>query len=153
MWHRIITDQIFRLGIFSHTTILVNEVTFPEDALTEDEKCALFFTISHTVNETARYDEDITHIFQRHRHRARAPPNPADPSISPINQTLNTSKPIQSQFLKPQPIVSQGNQPKPTPARAQTPAPPQESKQEFDDDKDESRFKRSEGQSNKSGQT
>ncbi len=77
MFHTRITDQIVLSA-----TILGNEVTFPEDALTEDEKCALFFTISHTVNETARYDEDITHTFQRVRHTARAPPNPADPSIS-----------------------------------------------------------------------
>ncbi len=147
MFHTRITDQIV-----PSATILGNEVTFPEDALTEDEKCALFFTISHTVNETARYDEDITHTFQRSRHLARAPPNPANPSISPINQTLNTSKPIQSEFLKPQPVVSKGNQSKPIPARVPSPAPPQESKKESDGDKDESRFKRSEGQSNKSGQ-
>jgi hypothetical protein len=147
MLHRRITDQIV-----PSETIIGSEVLFPEDALTEDEKCALFFTISHTINETARYDEDPTYTFQRVRHTARAPPNPMNPSISPINQTLNTSKPIQSDFLKPQPVMSQGNQPKPTPARIQPPAP-QESKQESDDDKDESRFKRSEGQSNKSGQT
>jgi hypothetical protein len=50
-----ITDQIVPSG---------NEVTFPEDALTEDEKCALFFTISHTINETARYDKDIKNIYR-----------------------------------------------------------------------------------------
>lgn len=35
---------------------------FPEQVLTEDEKCSLFYTISHTVNKTARYNYYLLHI-------------------------------------------------------------------------------------------
>jgi hypothetical protein len=59
MMHRRITDQIV-----PSATFIGNEVTFPEDALTEGEKCALFFTISHTINETARYDKDIKNTYR-----------------------------------------------------------------------------------------
>ena len=39
------------------TDVLLPEIStpqFPEEVLTEDEKCLLFYTISHTINETSR---------------------------------------------------------------------------------------------------
>ena len=46
MLHRIVNDRIFAKQIEKI------DATFPEDALTEDEKCAMFFMVSHTVNQT-----------------------------------------------------------------------------------------------------
>lgn len=47
MLHRIVNDRVFakQMGQMQITE-------FPEDSLTEDEKCAIFFSISHTVNQT-----------------------------------------------------------------------------------------------------
>ena len=111
--HKRITEEIMQSSAGS----AVGNVDFPEDALTEDEKCALLFTLSHTVNETARHDEDLQHTYQRPVHVARGPVKPDDKSVNPTpTKRLNTSQPIQSEFLSrtpsqnksvPQPVVKQ----------------------------------------------
>ncbi len=63
-YHKRITDQIL-------PSTSEESTDFPEETLTEDEKCALFYSISHTVNETAMYDEDIHNTYQCPIHTAR----------------------------------------------------------------------------------
>ena len=80
----------------------IHTPVFPEEILTEDEKCSLFYTISHTINTTARYDDRIEDVYQRSISMSRAPQGPGSSSI-------NNSKPIQSPFL-PKPSISNANQ-------------------------------------------
>lgn len=47
MLHRIVNERMFANEINKMQSVL-----FPEDVLTDDEKCAMFFMVSHTVNET-----------------------------------------------------------------------------------------------------
>lgn len=133
--HKSITAQILPVPFGS-----VNDTL--EDTLSEDEKCALFFTISHTVNETARYDEDIQYTYQRVKHIARAPARSANPSVTKTNQTLNTSIPVQSGFLtdpKKTVVLNTVNRtPRPHPTSS-TSNPKKDTDEEEEDDK---RFKR-----------
>ena len=88
---------------------------FPEEILTEDEKCSLFYTISHTINSTARYDDRIEDVYQRSISISRAPQGPGSSSI-------NNSKPIQSPFL-PKPSISNSNSNQMTTNKPNTNAP------------------------------
>lgn len=47
MLHRIVNERFFAKQIEK-----MQLTAFPEDSLTEDEKCAMFFMVSHTVNKT-----------------------------------------------------------------------------------------------------
>ncbi|XP_054166899.1 uncharacterized protein LOC128964334 [Oppia nitens] len=94
MKHRRITEEIIEWGGVS----AADAPEFPEEVLTEDEKCALFFALSHTVNETAGHDDDIQHVYHRTVHLSRAP------AKLDANKTLSAGKkvmsgPVQSEFL------------------------------------------------------
>lgn len=52
MLHRIVNDRIFA----KYTEKV--DINFPEDILSEDEKCAMFFMVSHTVNRTRAWNDD-----------------------------------------------------------------------------------------------
>ncbi|CAG2177223.1 unnamed protein product, partial [Oppiella nova] len=96
MKHRRITEEIMK----SSTESGIGNVEFPEEILTEDEKCALFYTLSHTVNETARHDDEIAHTYHKTVHLSRS-------ATKPNNKTVvlksEAPVPIQSEFLQSKP--------------------------------------------------
>ena len=93
--HAMITNEMMESSAASS----VGNMDFPEDVLTEDEKCALFFTLSHTVNETARWDEHIDDRYIQTVNIARGPTKP-DSKLMQQTKKVNTTTSVQASFLK-----------------------------------------------------
>ncbi|CAG2115865.1 unnamed protein product, partial [Medioppia subpectinata] len=98
MKHRRITEEIMGQSVSAGGSgVSVSPLDFPEDALTEDEKCQMFYTLSHTVNETARHDDDPLHTYHKTIHLSRSAPKPSNKTV-----VVKSPAPIQSEFLTQQ---------------------------------------------------
>lgn len=80
-----------------------NLPAFPEDQFTEDEKCNLFFVISHVVNFTALETEkgESVYFVQQNIGKSQAVPTTRDIGDNVVIPT--TPKAVQSGFLVDEP--------------------------------------------------
>lgn len=70
-----------------------------EASLTEDEKCTLFFTLSHSVNQTALETEDELNTYVQKEHNfAKAPARDMGTDIPLPERKSTTPKAVQSGF-------------------------------------------------------
>ena len=73
---------------------------FPENQLTEDEKCSLFFTLSHVVNVTALHNEEEAQVYWSIPQKtAKAPARDMGKEIVLTTEKPTTVKAVQSSFL------------------------------------------------------
>ena len=75
--------------------------TFLEDQLSDDEKCNLFFTMSHSINETALENEQTINTYMSSNfHKAKAPAVPSRHLGDEVPITVKpTPKAEQSKYL------------------------------------------------------
>lgn len=80
---------------------------FPENQLTEDEKCNLFFTISHVVNTTALKDEESKYVYWAMPQKtAKAPSRNMGEEVVLTTAKPSTPKAVQADFLEGPPAAS-----------------------------------------------